>query len=285
MRATSPRLLALDLDGTLVRRDGSVHPDDRAALARVRAAGVAVGLVTGRLFSGVRALAEDLGIDTPLVCAEGAEVVDPRTGGVIRHRRIDGEAARALHALLAPRPVQVFLLAEDRLHHDGAGRPLARFVRNWTPALCEVPDVRALPHWQGVPGISTLVVTGTPAAADEALAAVRASGRFSCDGFAVRRAPGAADDAPLQRGLLVRAPGVDKGSGLADLCEAVGCSLAESVAVGDWVNDVPMFRAAGRSFVMGGAEPEVRAAAGEELRAQIWQGGGVAEVVARVWGP
>ncbi|MFH1468078.1 MAG: HAD hydrolase family protein [Pseudomonadota bacterium] len=277
-----PRLLALDLDGTLCRRDGSVHPDDRAAIARLQARGVRVCLVTGRLYSGVRALAEELRIRDPLVCADGAEIVDPASGRVLAHRRLEGEASRALFGLLALRPLDLFLLAQDRLRHDHHGRALARYVRNWTPAILEVEDVRALPHWRGSPGISIVVAAGSPEQADAAVAAVRADGRFSCDGFAIRLAPGAADEG-LQRGLLVRAPGVDKGRALQDLCATVGCDLAEVVAVGDWVNDIPMLRIAGRSFVMGGAEPEVRAAAHEELTARAWMGGGVAEAAARVW--
>ena len=279
-----PCLLALDLDGTLCRRDGSVHPDDRAAIARLQARGVRVCLVTGRLFSGVRALADGLRICDPVVCADGAEIVDPASGRVVAHRRLEGDACRAVFDLLAPRPLDLFLLAEDRLRHDQHGRALAAYVRNWTPALEEVESVRALPHWRGEPGVSMVLAAGAPTETDAALAAVRAAGRFSCDGFAVRSAPGRQDGGGRQRGLLVRAAGVDKGRALADLCAAVGCALAEAVAVGDWVNDIPMLRAAGRSFVMGGAEPEVRAAADEELDAPAGEGRGVAEVARRIWG-
>ena len=54
--------------------------------------------------------------------------------------------------------------------------------------------------------------------------------------------------------------------------------------VGDWLNDVPMFAVAGRSFVMGQAPRAVKATATDELLADCWTGGGVAEAVRRAWG-
>ena len=63
-----------------------------------------------------------------------------------------------------------------------------------------------------------------------------------------------------------------------------GATLDQTVAVGDWLNDVPMLKAAGRSYVMGGSLPEVEAVADEVLDAEREHGGAIAEVAARVWG-
>ena len=56
------------------------------------------------------------------------------------------------------------------------------------------------------------------------------------------------------------------------------------IVVGDWVNDVPMFQVAGRSFVMGSAPDAVRAAASDVLASPAGAGGGIAEAIARAWG-
>ena len=53
------------------------------------------------------------------------------------------------------------------------------------------------------------------------------------------------------------------------------------VAVGDWLNDVPMLQCAGQSFAMAQAPAEVRAAAKHQLKADIWTGGGIAEAAER----
>ena len=66
---------------------------------------------------------------------------------------------------------------------------------------------------------------------------------------------------------------------------ADGCTPAEAVVVGDWVNDIPMFEVAGRSFAMGGA-PDVRARrkATDVLERTAGTGGGIAEAIRRAWG-
>ena len=68
------------------------------------------------------------------------------------------------------------------------------------------------------------------------------------------------------------------------LCERAGCTVEQAVVVGDWVNDVPMFEVAGKSFVMGEAPDHVREKATDVLGRPAGTGGGIAEAVRRAWG-
>ena len=285
MSESTPRILALDLDGTLIRRDGTVHPDDLAAVATVQAIGVQVSLVTGRLYSGVRALAAQLDIRGTVVCADGAELVDPLTHRVLRHRRVRGQAAVDLHARMSDDALALFVMARDRIAYDEAGLELVRYVSNWSKSMDRVSSTRELSDWHDEHGISAVVAVGRRPAVAAAVARVEGDDRYRVENFEVRVAPGAAYDRaePLQA-MMVHAAGVDKGSAVADLAEQAGHTLADVVAVGDWINDIPMLRAAGRSFAMGHAEPAVAAAATDQLEAAGWSGGGVAEAVHKVWG-
>ena len=67
------RLLALDLDGTLVKTDGSYDPRDLEAIAEARRRGIEVLLATGRLIGGTAPVARDLSLTAPMVCADGAD--------------------------------------------------------------------------------------------------------------------------------------------------------------------------------------------------------------------
>jgi hydroxymethylpyrimidine pyrophosphatase-like HAD family hydrolase len=89
---------------------------------------------------------------------------------------------------------------------------------------------------------------------------------------------------PGKHALLVRSAGPTKGTALAELCQLAGCTLAEAVAVGDWVNDVPMFEVAGRSFAMGSSPEAVCAKATDVLARTAGSGGGIAEAVRLAWG-
>jgi hydroxymethylpyrimidine pyrophosphatase-like HAD family hydrolase len=80
---------------------------------------------------------------------------------------------------------------------------------------------------------------------------------------------------------VVRAAGVDKGTAIDWVARHHGVTAAEVVAVGDWLNDIPMLRRAGRSFAMGQAPLEVKAAATDVLKASAHTGGGLAEAAMR----
>ena len=94
--------------------------------------------------------------------------------------------------------------------------------------------------------------------------------------FPVRR-----DALPGHWAMMARAAGVTKGSALQWIAAHHGVDVREVVAVGDWLNDVPMFQVAGRSFAMAHASDEVKAAATEHLCADVTTGGGIAEAAER----
>ena len=80
-------------------------------------------------------------------------------------------------------------------------------------------------------------------------------------------------------GMVVRARGGNKGSALGWVADHYGVRLEETIAVGDWINDVPMFKVAGRSFAMGQAPEEVAAVATERTGTDLDDG--VASTLAR----
>src|SRR5688572_100779 len=91
------RLLAIDLDGTLVRDDGDIAPEDRAAVARACDSGLAVTLATGRLAPAALPLARAFDLHVPLVCADGGATMCPRTSDLLE---VSPLPLRALESLL-----------------------------------------------------------------------------------------------------------------------------------------------------------------------------------------
>ena len=82
----------------------------------------------------------------------------------------------------------------------------------------------------------------------------------------------------------MRAEGDDKGTAIERLARERGLTAADVVVVGDWLNDLPMVKAAGLAFAMNGAVDALVAAADAELDAVRGEGGAVVEVARRVWG-
>lgn len=272
------KLLAVDLDGTLVKRGGEVDERDLAAIVRARAAGIVVTIATGRLYAGTRAIAQMLELDFPVVCVDGAQLVDPVNEAELDHQGIAGLAAEQLRETLLSRPVCAFLLYRDGVLHDHRGTPLRKYVGSWSPHLDEVADLYEHPCWTSERGLSAGVVIGPSADVRDAAEQLRDGGFIDVFDFRVSRAP---SGAPVEgvHALIAHAVGVSKGAGLLRLATRRGCQRDELAAVGDWHNDVTMFAAAGRSFVMSHAPRSVRAAAGHVLDADSIRGGGVAEAI------
>ena len=82
--------------------------------------------------------------------------------------------------------------------------------------------------------------------------------------------------------MVARRAGEDKGTAVEWMARHYGVPRREIVAVGDWLNDIPMLRAAGRSFAMAQAPEEVLAAATDRLQSDASHGGGIAEAAERV---
>jgi len=248
------RLLALDIDGTLLTSDRDVSPRTRAALDAARAAGVRLLLVTGRRLPSARRIARALGGEIPLVLHNGALVVEGEE--LLRSRRLPLAAARdavELGLALDAEPVlHCGALGEGRVVVREAARRslLARYYFERAPDdVTAVSDlVAALEKEEPI----QVMFGGTRAEMDpvrEALEA-RLRGRARVEWSVYP----ASDRAILE--VLERTVG--KADAVAFLQERWGISAAETLAVGDNWNDREMIARAGKGFVMGNADPDLR---------------------------
>jgi hypothetical protein len=272
----SYRLLALDLDGTLLRSDHEVDPRDRAAIAALRREGVIITIITGRMHSGARAAARACAIEGAIACVEGSHLVEVGSGATLAHHAMTPDVTARLRDVFGAHGLATFVFERHAIHHDKRGEPYARYVRTWSPNLQLVEEALDARVWQSDPIAAVAIGSAERVAAAHAVLRADADHVFSVS-FAVSACPG-------MHAVLVRAAGPSKGTALAELCRAAGIAVADAVAIGDWVNDVPMFRVAGRSFVMGNAPDAVRAAATDMLATPAGAGGGIAEAIARAWG-
>lgn len=271
------KLLALDLDGTLLTNDGTVAEADRLAIARLRESGVEVTIVTGRMYSGATAAAQTIGVRGPIACLNGSQIVDTREATDMVHHRIAGAPAQRLRAILGEREIARYGMFAERIVGDPAGVPYEPYLRGWSDRFEHTDDVLEHQMWRDERGLSALVAVGAPGdIADTAQTIATEMSAVQVTSFDVRWFENTS-------ALVVRADGTDKGVALTWLAEHHGIDLAQVVAVGDWLNDVPMLERAGRSFVMSHALEPVKAVASDVVPREA-NGGGVAEVIRRVFG-
>ncbi|HUS29791.1 MAG TPA: HAD family hydrolase [Kofleriaceae bacterium] len=270
------RLLAVDLDGTLLRADKSIDPTDIAAIRELAGAGVTVTIVTGRLHSGSVEAARACGIAGAIACVEGSHIVDAESELTHHRHGMAPDVTRVLRTTFGTHGLASFIFEHDGIHHDRAGEPYAGYVSTWSPRMRMVEEALDERVWSNDPLAAVAIGSEAEVAAAHAELKAHATNIFSVS-FAVAWVPG-------KYALLVRAAGPTKGTALRQLCERQGITTADAVVVGDWVNDVPMFEVAGRAFVMGGAPDAVRSKATDTLERQTGDGGGIAEAIRRAWG-
>jgi hydroxymethylpyrimidine pyrophosphatase-like HAD family hydrolase len=276
-----PKLLAVDLDGTLLDSTGRPHAQDVRAIHAALAAGVRVSIVTGRLYSGSRAIVEILGLQSTVACADGSHLVLASDHSTLLHVGVCGDDARRLRGAFARAGVATFVFARDAIGHDAVGAPFVDYVTTWSRDVRVAADVYAHELWDAEDGVTAVVALGS----EQEMLAVVADLERDLPGVVLAAA------FPMRRGahtgrwgIIVRAAGVTKGTAIGFIARQEGVPLEETVCIGDWINDVPMFEAAGRSFVMGQAPDEVKAKATDVLPVTSEEGGGVALAVREAFG-
>lgn len=279
-RSAGPyKLLAIDLDGTLLDHAGEAKDSDVQAIKKLKARGIKVTILTGRLFSGTRPSAELLGIDGPVGCADGSHVVQVKGNKTLLHHGIRGRAADRLRASLDRNDLIAFLFAEDAIVHDERGAEYLPYVRTWSTDLRYAHRVTEHALWDSREGMTAVVALGREASIGRTVADIQ---RDETESMQVAMFPFRRDGEHW--GMVARAAGGTKGTALAWMAAHYNISMSETVCVGDWLNDLPMLSAAGRSFAMGQSPNEVKLAATDVLEHGIEAGGGIAEAIERAFG-
>ncbi len=249
--AALPRLIATDLDGTLLRNDLTVSARTRRALDGVRARGVQVVPVTARQPVGVRRVAAGAGFDGWALCSNGVLAVHLTTGEVLFEEVLAVDIQTELVRTLLER-VPGVLAASVRAAGEGFT------AQEGYAALASESDHKRDPKTMG--GVSLEEVLAQPSLKLvlrhpelPPMALLQELRALGLGGFHATHS-----GAPF---VEVAAEGLTKAAGLARLCREWGIEQADVLAFGDAPNDAEMLAWAGRGVAMGNAHPEARSAA------------------------
>ncbi|MFF1304405.1 HAD-IIB family hydrolase [Streptomyces sp. NPDC058307] len=268
-----PRLIATDLDGTLLRDDKSVSPRTVAALAAAEKAGIEVFFVTGRPARWMDVVSDHVHGHGLAICGNGAAVVDLH-GGPGAHRFVKVRELARENALDAVR-----LLRE--------AAPGTVYAVEQTYGFYQEPDYPKL-HMEipdNLAPAEELLAEDGPGADEPVLKILAYHPSMDPDAFLTLSRLAIGERANVTRSspsalLEISGPGVSKASTLALCCAERGISHEQVVAFGDMPNDVEMLTWAGQSYAMGNAHRDVIAAASGQTVAN--NDDGVAVVIERM---
>ncbi|MFB9532788.1 HAD family hydrolase [Nonomuraea roseola] len=262
-----PRLIATDLDGTLLDAEGALSPRTRRALRLVSEAGADVVFVTARPPRSIASLAEEAGVGGTAICSNGAIVYDLDARASVRVSALEREAARQVAETLSEAlPGLAFAIETGSgvLFEPGYGKQIPQDA----PYRTQVESV-----WTREEPVVKLLAWSAEQHADEMFTAATAA----LDGQAEITYSGSS-------GLLeISAAGVTKAGALAELCAERGIQPEDVVAFGDMPNDLAVLTYAGAGYAMANSHHTVLAAV--ERRTLSNDEDGVAVVLERYFTP
>jgi Cof subfamily protein (haloacid dehalogenase superfamily) len=246
------RLIALDIDGTIIGDDHDITARTIAAVKGAMDRGVAVSLVTGRMVSSAMRFARELGLTGPVVGYQGGLIRampaldSPRIGKLLLHTPLSADAARQILRWTRERGLDPHVNHLERFILR-ADDPRADDYSAFMGARAElVPDLLDAIHHP----VTKVLAVGEPPLPVEVAPAARQA-------FA-----GLADvTISHPRFLEFVAPGVSKGRAIRWLARRMRIPLAATLAIGDQWNDLEMIAEVGHGTAMPSAPAEVRAAA------------------------
>lgn len=240
------RVVASDMDCTLLADDGSMPPEMAELICALDEAGIVFCAASGRPGYTLEAMFSGLLDRMALISDNGAGVVlrgERVFGDLIppaRYHELIGFTARDGRGCPTVCGLDTCYILERDRRHDAFFR---RFYRN----------IAYLPSFDGLDAeVNKYTVCFPDGIAEDVFREVY---RDAWGGsYTVTNAG--------REWIDIMNRGVDKGTGLARLCERLGCDPSDAMAFGDTYNDIPMLRAAGHSYVVANAEPHMRAHAG-----------------------
>ncbi|KAF4406045.1 HAD family hydrolase [Streptomyces lycii] len=261
------RLIATDLDGTLLRRDETVSWRDRDALAAAAAAGAAHIVVTGRAVPWVRHVLDDLDYNGLAVCGQGAQVYHAGEHRLLTSVTLDRQVAGLALAKIEAETGPLLLAASrDGLDGEVLVGPGYREPGGMLPSVAfrDPEEIWAAPL--------NKIYIQHPRLDDDQLAAAALAAAGGLVGVTMA-GPGTVELLPL---------GLTKATGLSLAARRLGLGPADTIAFGDMPNDIPMFDWAAHGVAMGNAHHQLKAVADEITGSQ--EEHGIAVVLERLYG-
>lgn len=266
------KVIALDLDGTLLNSDKTLSPRNRAALEAAAARGIEIVPATGRFYRGMPEVIRALPFVRYVITINGAQVFDAKTGESIYAAEIPTDEALAFYEYLDTLPVI----------YDG-------YVDGWgyiTEAMQQHIGEFGMQPFQTkmmlelrspVPELKAYLREGNRRAQKMQLFVKEQPRRDELLRELAEQYPQFAVSSSLANNIEVNSRDADKGRALTALAAHLGLEPSQTMAFGDGLNDLTMLRAAGVGVAMANGHPDVKAAA--DVIADDCDDDGVAKVI------
>lgn len=241
------RLIALDLDGTVLTSRVDILPSTVEAVAYARSKGVKVIVCTGRIVGEAAVFSKELGASSLLISAGGAAISDVRNSRNVKEWAMPWDIGAQVAQAVQNRPVTLMIYVGDRLYLNPYSDEIlsgSRRTEGFWASKVVLPDIAATIREHKFP-VSKVFARGDTAVLAEALGEIN-------------QLPGIHITRSAENNFEVMPKGVNKGVALRELAHVMGISMSEVMAIGDSDNDSDMLQIAGMPVAMQNGDDAVK---------------------------
>ncbi|MBQ8975598.1 MAG: HAD family phosphatase [Oscillospiraceae bacterium] len=237
------KLIATDLDNTLLDKSGQVPQSTLDIIARAEALGTRVAIVTGRSYASASGIASLLGENTPVICYNGSVIMDTRAGKPMFAEYLDWELVKGILDFAKENDLYVQLY-----DHDVIVVEKLRLDRHPDPDL-RFASYREIGSFEGIEPFNTpkMLLATVPALVPEL--------QSRLEELYGDRAYFAQSESHL---IEVMPKGCHKGVALGKLTQSLGFGMENVMGCGDNTNDIPLLEASGLSVAVANAVQELK---------------------------
>lgn len=237
------KMIAIDLDGTLLNDELTISPDTAAAIQKAIRMGTVVTIATGRMFSSAKLIAEQLGIHAPLITYQGAMIRIAGEAEALYERPVPPDISEKLVTIAREKNIHMQVYQDDILYGDAETDKLIAYAEAVQVPYTVEPDLVGLAK----KGFTKLLFIDEPEVLDPLQKELQVL--FGESAYITKS---------KRTYLEVTHPEANKGSALLFLANALGIDRSEIIGIGDNHNDSELLKAAGFGIAMGNAVPEMK---------------------------
>lgn len=230
------KLVAIDLDGTLLTDQLEITPNTIAGIQQVVDSGVVVTLATGRMFPSAKKFAELLNLKVPLITYQGAVIKDAAEKKIWFERLVSKTISERLIAFAEKHQVHIQVYQDDIVYVAEDNEAIQAYARESDVSYTVVDELTRLTD----KGFAKVLFIGDPMYLDRLQ--IELQGEFGSEAHIAKSKP---------HYLEVTNPEANKGTALLYLAEQLGIERSEIIGIGDNHNDFELITKAGLGVVMG----------------------------------
>ena len=249
------KMIAIDMDGTLLNDEKSIHPRNIEAIKKASEEGVKVVICTGRNFASALYYSDLIGVKTPIICSNGAMIREKDQDRVIYQSLLGSEKCKEIIKVLKEQNLNFNLYTANTLYTEELAYS-SKFYEGFNKTLPKNRrvNIELIEDWEKLIAEQGEEISKA-VAVDKDIEKVQKAKEV------IKGMAGLEVVSSGKNNFEVMNEGVSKGDAMTRLAEIYGIDISEVIAIGDSENDLSMIELAGLGISMGNGEDYVKEAA------------------------